>query len=102
MQSRGSEGMTILIVGADNLGNIEKNLQELDIKEVVHVTGRNTINRKSCKLPATITLVLILTDFVNHNTAGVYKKQAKVSGIPLAFAKRSWCSIKDKILEKGF
>lgn len=94
--------MTILIVGADNLGNIEKNLQELDIKEVVHVTGRNTINRKSCKLPATITLVLILTDFVNHNTAGVYKKQAKVSGIPLAFAKRSWCSIKDKILEKGF
>ncbi|MDF2565018.1 MAG: hypothetical protein K0Q53_1413 [Massilibacillus sp.] len=94
--------MAILIVGADNLGNIEKNLEQFDITEVVHVTGRNTINRKSCKLSSAITLVLILTDFVNHNTAEAYKKEAKVAGIPLAFAKRSWCSIKGKILEKGF
>ena len=94
--------MAILIVGADNLGNIEKNLQQFDIKEVVHVTGRNTINRRSCNLSSTITLVLILTDFVNHNTAGVYKRQAKVAGIPLAFAKRSWSSIREKILAQGF
>jgi hypothetical protein len=93
--------MEILIVGADNLGSIEKNLKLMDKAEIVHVTGRNTADRKCCSLSPAIKLVLILTDFVNHNTAKVYKKQAKLSGIPLICAKRSWSSIERKLCEAG-
>ena len=93
--------MAILVVGADNLGNIEKNLKELNGTEIVHVTGRNTAHRKCCSLPPAINLVLLLTDFVNHNTAKVYKKQAKMSGVPVICAKRSWCAIEQKIGQAG-
>ncbi|MCE5286802.1 MAG: DUF2325 domain-containing protein [Pelosinus sp.] len=93
--------MDILIVGADNLGSIEKNLKLMDIAKIVHITGRNTADRKCCSLSPAIKLVLILTDFVNHNTAKVYKKQAKLSGIPLICAKRSWSSIEKKLCAAG-
>lgn len=93
--------MEILIVGADNLGSIEKNLKLLDMAKIVHITGRNTADRKCCSLSPAIKLVLILTDFVNHNTAKIYKRQAKLSGIPLICAKRSWSSIEKKICEAG-
>jgi hypothetical protein len=93
--------MEILIVGADKLGGIEKNLKLINKAKIVHVTGRNTADRKCCSLSPAIKLVLILTDFVNHNTAKVYKKQAKLSGIPLICAKRSWSSIERKLCEAG-
>lgn len=93
--------MQILIVGADNLGGIERNLKLINKAKIVHVTGRNTADRKCCSLSPAIKLVLILTDFVNHNTAKVYKRQAKLSGIPLICAKRSWSAIERKLCEAG-
>lgn len=93
--------MAVLIVGADSLGNIEENLRKLGMKEISHVTGRNTADRKNCTISPAIKLVLILTDFVNHNTAKVYKKQAKVCGCQLVCAKRSWSAIEKKIGDMG-
>ncbi|HEY3426452.1 MAG TPA: dihydroorotate dehydrogenase, partial [Negativicutes bacterium] len=31
--------MSVVIVGADHLGGIEKNLYSLGIKELIHITG---------------------------------------------------------------
>lgn len=89
--------MVIMIVGADNLGLIGENLRKLGITEIYHVTGRNVSDRKSCALSRSVELVLILTDYVNHTTARLFKHEAKSMGIPLICAKRSWRSIEEKI-----
>jgi hypothetical protein len=91
--------MEIMIVGADNLGLIGENLRKIGITEIVHVTGRNASDRKRGTLSPSVKMVLILTDYINHATALVFKNRAKSQGIPLICAKRSWCSIEKKICE---
>lgn len=37
--------MSIVIVGGDYLGNIEKNLYAMGVKELTHISGRKPIDR---------------------------------------------------------
>ena len=89
--------MCLLVVGGDSLGNIDKNLAELGVSEIVHMDGRKTQYRKQLRIPAKAELVVILTDFINHNAASQIKKQAKELNIPVVFSKRSWVCLACKI-----
>lgn len=91
----------MLIVGADDLGLIGDKLKECGVTDICHVTGRNCSHRKVCPISQSVQFVLILTDYINHSTARNFKKAAKSRGIPLVCAKRSWCSIKEKIGSLG-
>lgn len=82
----------LLIVGGDTLGKIPNKLEEIGFREVLHVSGRKVQMVKK-EIPAHIDLVLVLTDYINHNLSGVLKKRAQERGIPVCYAKRSWCSI---------
>ncbi|MEW9673086.1 DUF2325 domain-containing protein [Ammoniphilus sp. 3BR4] len=84
--------MSLMIVGADHLGNIEEKLIEMGFGEVIHITDRKVqdVNRE---IPEKINLILVLTDFVNHNLAKVIKQKAKEQSLPVYFTKRSWSSI---------
>jgi hypothetical protein len=94
--------MAIIVVGADSLGTtIEGNLQKLGITEIAHITGRNVADRKTCNLSSSFKLVLILTDYINHNTAMNFKKFAKSKGIPFVCSQRSWHIIESKISKLG-
>lgn len=93
--------MSVMIVGADHLGNIEKNLREYGIEEIEHMHGRNVGDRKKVHIPQAISLIVVLTDYVNHGTARNVKEQAKVQGVPMIFAKRSWCSLEQQLLKSG-
>lgn len=93
--------MTILIVGADDLGSIGDKLKECGVTKICHVTGRSCSDRKSCPIAQSVQLVLILTDYINHGTARNVKKVAKAKGIPLIYAKRSWRAIEKKISDLG-
>ncbi|WP_141432303.1 DUF2325 domain-containing protein [Bacillus sp. 03113] len=83
---------SLLIIGADHLGNIPKKLGEIGYKEVLHLNGRK-VQMVKRKIPEHIDFILILTDYINHNLSNVIKQRAKEQDIPICFAKRSWSSI---------
>ncbi|WP_216831449.1 DUF2325 domain-containing protein [Alkalihalobacterium elongatum] len=82
----------LLIVGADHLGKIPSKLATVGFNEVIHVSGRK-VQQVKREIPAHIDLVLVLTDYINHNLSSVLKKKANEQGVPICYAKRSWCSI---------
>jgi hypothetical protein len=86
-----------MIIGADRLGSIDKNLlHSYGITSISHVAGRKPSER-SLKIPQATSLVVVLTDFINHCTAKHIKQEAKSHGIPTVFAKRSWCSLNEQL-----
>jgi len=89
--------MSVMLVGADHLGGIEKNLQMMGINVIDHVTGRNVGDRKKFKFPLSTVLVVVFIDYINHTTAKNIKSMAKSKGVPLVFANRSWSSLQDKL-----
>jgi hypothetical protein len=89
--------VSIVVVGADHLGGIEKKLYSLGVTEIVHVSGRKTLTRSKLNLPKTTAFVLLLTDYVNHGTANHVKFMARAQAIPLVYAKRSWRSVEEKL-----
>lgn len=86
---KGGENVSVMIVGGDYLGNIEKKLYSLGVTELLHVNGRKGASCARLKMPERVAMILVLTDFVNHNLAKIVKEQAKDRGIPAFFAKRS-------------
>ncbi len=83
---------SMLIVGADRLGSIPKKLEEIGFDDITHINGRKVQMVKK-EIPSHIDLILVLTDFINHNLTSVLKKKAMEQEIPICYAKRSWCSI---------
>ncbi|WP_026675756.1 DUF2325 domain-containing protein [Alkalihalobacterium bogoriense] len=83
---------SLLIVGADHLGKIPSKLEGIGFREVLHISGRKVQQVKK-EIPTHVDLVLVLTDYINHNLSTVLKKRANEQGIPICYAKRSWCSI---------
>ncbi|MCR2044309.1 DUF2325 domain-containing protein [Anaerosalibacter massiliensis] len=84
--------MSVLVIGGDNLGNIENNLKEKGFNRITHITGRRS-REQTYKVPKDTDVVLILTDYVNHQTSKNVKKQVKNSKSKVIFSKRSWASI---------
>ncbi len=82
----------ILVIGGDRLGNIVDLLQEMGFAEIHHVTGRKR-SETGVKIPSGTQLILVLTDFVNHNLAKTVKSQAKERQLPILFCKRSCAAI---------
>jgi hypothetical protein len=93
--------MNVIVIGADHLGSIEKNLATYGATQIAHVSGRATLDRKIA-IPQTASLVVILTDYVNHGTAKRVKAVAKAQGIPAVFTKRSWSWLEPQLIKSGF
>lgn len=82
--------MNAMVVGADRLGNIPKALSSLGIRIHRHVTGRHSTHQRSIpSLPQGTDLLILLTDFLNHNAMKCYRGQAQAQGIPVIACKRS-------------
>jgi hypothetical protein len=91
---------SILIVGADHLGNIVEQLRKIGIQQIMHVSGRKCQEVKR-GIPENVDAVLVLTDYVNHNLSKVIKQKAKEQSLPIFYAKRSWCAIHSALLPNG-
>lgn len=94
--------LSVVLIGADHLGGIKDNLVFSGMTDILHITGRNVTNKRKINIPPDTTLIVVFVDYVNHTTAQIIKKTAKAQGVPMVFAKRSWCSLKDKLTEMGF
>ncbi|MFS8630047.1 MAG: DUF2325 domain-containing protein [Bacillales bacterium] len=89
---------SVLVVGGDRLGEIPEKLATAGFSEVLHISGRRESMVKR-DIPKNIDMILVLTDFVNHNISTVIKKKAKKQSIPIFFAKRSWNHINEILLK---
>ncbi len=93
--------MSVVVVGADYLGGIEKNLYSLGVKDLIHINGRKAGNQSKLSIPKNASFILVFTDYVNHNTAKMIKSIAKSQEIPLVFSKRSWGALEEKLISSG-
>lgn len=80
--------MVVLIVGADKLGNICEKLQQEGAHDIIHWTGRCKLCKNKC-IPKNVKKIIVFCDFINHSLMGNIKKQAKKSGVPILYSKRS-------------
>ncbi|MCT8978809.1 DUF2325 domain-containing protein [Clostridium sp. CX1] len=88
--------MSILLVGADRLGNITDKLRESGFSSIEHISGRKS-NDKKIKIPEKTDLILVLVDYVGHGLTEFIKRESKRTGIKIAFSKRSWTHMEKTI-----
>ena len=82
--------MNAVIVGADRLGNIPDVLAALGVNIQRHITGRAPVHQRTLvALPKNTQLLILLTDFLNHNAMKSYRSQAQMQGIPVIACRRS-------------
>ncbi|HEX7954286.1 MAG TPA: DUF2325 domain-containing protein [Burkholderiales bacterium] len=82
--------MNAVLVGADHLGHIPESLAAFGIRIRRHVTGRASAHQRSApSLPCDTQLLILFTDFLNHNAMKNYRKQAQIQGIPVIACRRS-------------
>ncbi|WP_019244013.1 MULTISPECIES: DUF2325 domain-containing protein [Bacillus] len=87
---------SLLVVGGDYLGKITENLCNEGFTEIIHINGRKTqMVRK--EIPSNIDLILVLTDYINHNLSTNIKKRANEQSIPIFYSKRSWSAIHNEL-----
>ncbi len=93
--------MSVLVLGGDKIDPILNTLYELGVTSVTHWTGRNLKNgnKKAKQIPYKIDLVLMLTNFLNHNAMLHYKQEAKDRGVCVAYSTRNINAVKNEVLK---
>jgi len=87
--------MSVLIIGADKVSRLETLLKSLGATKTTHWDSRR--NSTSHKIiPVNTDVVIMLTDFLKHNSMSYFKKSAKKMDIPLLCVRRGSKSIADE------
>lgn len=90
--------MNCIVVGADRLGNIPELLETLGIRIVHHVSGRASAHqRRIARLPSNAQLLILFTDFLNHNVMRSYRAQAQAQGLRILACRRSASRLIDEV-----
>lgn len=80
--------MYILVIGGDEIAPIKTALKNLGCERITHWSGRKeSINHRD--LPQNIGCLVMLTNFLNHNTMRKFRNEAKKKAIPIICTKRS-------------
>lgn len=88
--------MTVLLVGADKLGNIPQELEQYGCRKVIHWDCRKKASVKR-DIPAKTDMILVFYDYISHCMANSIKEKAKKMKLPVFFSKRSATDIKEKL-----
>ena len=86
--------MTVLLVGADRLGNMPKELEDQGASKIIHWSGRKERNKD---IPLHVDMILVVHDYVNHALMDSVKGQAKRRRLPIVFAKRGVADLKQAL-----
>ncbi len=82
--------MKATLVGADRLGNIPQALLARGIDVLRHISAREPAGQRRTKgLPAGTELLILFTDFLNHNAMRTFRRAAEEQGIPVVACRRS-------------
>ena len=84
--------MSILLIGGDKVNNITELLKSFGVTKMTHWDSRkNSTSHK--KIPANTDAVIMLVDFLKHNSMSYFKKSAKKQSIPLICTRRGTASV---------
>jgi hypothetical protein len=78
--------MSVLIIGGDKISRLHSLLSSLGVEKTHHWDSRRNATTHK-KLPSGIDMVVMLTDFLNHNAMYHFKKEAKKSAVPFLCVK---------------
>ncbi len=82
--------MNATLVGADRLGNIPAVLRSRGIAVLQHISGRPASDQRRVPgLPRGTQLLILFTDFINHNAMQSFRRAAQEQGIPVLACRRS-------------
>jgi len=84
--------MSVLVIGGDKITRLQSLLLSLGATKTHHWDSRrNSTSHK--QLPQQTDMIIMLTDFLKHNSMDHFKRQAKKSDIPFICVKgMSGCS----------
>lgn len=93
--------MSLLILGGDNINPILKTLQSLGVSDILHWTARNQKNgrKRAKKIPQKVDMVLMLTNFLNHNAMLHYRSEAKTKNLPIMYSTRNIDCVKNEFIK---
>ena len=93
--------MSLLILGGDKINPILNMLQELGVSDIIHWTARNQKNgrKKAKKIPTKVDMVLMLTNFLNHNAMLHYRAEAKSKDLPIVYSTRNVDCVKSEFMK---
>lgn len=93
--------MSLLILGGDKIKPIREVLADLGVDNIIHWTARNQKRgrKKDKVIPISVDMVLMLTNFLNHNSMKHYRAEAKAKGLPVVYATRNTGCVKSEFLK---
>ena len=93
--------MSVLILGGDRIDPIRKILTELGVSDIIHWTARNQKSgrKKDKVIPTKVKMVLMLTNFLNHNAMKHYRAEAKSKDLPIVYSTRNVDCVKEAFME---
>ena len=93
--------MSVLILGGDRIKPIRDVLGELGVDDIIHWTARNQKKgrKKDKVIPISVDMVLMLTNFLNHNAMKHYRAEAKTKGLPIVYATRNVDCVRSEFLK---
>ncbi|RQO65551.1 DUF2325 domain-containing protein [Aquitalea sp. FJL05] len=94
--------MDALLIGGDSLGQIPDVLALYDIRIARHITGRNTQHQRKVPLPKNTQMLILLTDYLGHNTMRHYRDTAAAHGIPVLACRRSATAVAERLRHDGW
>lgn len=95
--------MSVLVIGGDKVNSILEMLKSFGVKSAIHWDSRRRSTSHK-KIPLKTDAIIMLSDFLSHNSMYQFKKDAKDQNIPLIYAKRGVASVAsefDKFLKGG-
>jgi hypothetical protein len=91
---------SLLIVGGDKLGKIAEKIEQQGFDEVIHLNGRKS-RMVRVGISKKVDVILVFTDYINHNLSNVIKKKAQEQSIPICFSRHSWCSVSREVKKQS-
>ena len=89
--------MQATVVGGDRLGNIPELLKARGIGVLRHVTGRGATEQRRTALPRGTDLLILFTDFLNHNAMRAFRQAAQEGGVPVLACRRSCSALSEAL-----
>lgn len=93
--------MSVLILGGDKIDPIRKVLMDLGVENIIHWTARNQKNgrKKNKVIPSKVNMVVMLTNFLNHNAMKHYRSEAKSKDLPIVYSTRNVDCVKSEFIK---
>lgn len=89
--------MSILIIGGDKISRLERLVRSLGATRTTHWDSRkNSTSHK--QVPSDTDGIIMLTDFLKHNTMTHFKNIAKKDEIPVMYVRRGTSQVATKFV----